>query len=804
MSAFLSRRTIVAILLLVIALPASADNSLWDNQFGYAGVDPNSPVLDIALSGSDVYIAGMFNNVTDVRVNRIARWDGTTWYSLQGGLSSVARSMCFVGPLLYVAGNFATAGGTTVNNVAVWDGVSWSALGGGVTAPGLTLFAVAEFDGDIYVSGAADAGGFLSRWDGATWNDMSSAFSPGDSLHALTSDGNYLYVGGDFATADGLPANSVARWDGVAWSTMGTGFGYGRILTMASSGGTVYAGGQWEIPNFHLIPLLNEWDGVSWTSVGGGVSATSGDAFVNDVYTDGSRLYVAGLFDHANGIPTNQVAVWDGVSWTVNTAGTVSYSGAQAIAGNLGDAYVGARSLLNDDICDIGAFGIARWDGTQWHRLSNIPTNGMQDDVEALAWDGNGNLIAGGMFTEAGDVPASHLATFDGTAWAELGGGVDGLVRAVLVDGATTYVGGNFTHAGLTTVSQVAAWNGSSWDDLDGGVTGGVETLGMYGGDLIAGGTCYGCPLGNVKRWDGVSWSSLATFSGGSYLDVFALHEHDGDLYIGGIFTAVDGVPASNIARWDGSSWSPVGDGFDTSVYALETFDGDLYAGGAFRNSGATTTNAIARWDGAQWVEVDGGAWPIPNGSVRTLCAFGPSLYVGGNFSYVGPTLQSVFGTARWDGYEWHDLGGGTWDGSFPGVDAILAAEDGVWVGGSFRKAGGKYSRYIGRYTSVPTGIGRGDAPGMPAQLEQNVPNPFNPGTTIRYTVGQGGPVQLRIYDVQGRLVRTLVNETQSARRYGVTWDGTDANGQRVASGIYFYRLTTNGRSVSRRMVLLK
>lgn len=804
MSPYLFRSTLIASLLFAIPMSAGADNTSWDDQFGYAGVDPNAPVLDIALDGTDVYIAGAFKSVTNVPAYRIARWDGTAWHGLQTGVSGVVRSMCFVGPLLYVAGNFANAAGTTVNNVAAWDGSSWSALGSGVSASGLTLFAVEAFDGDIYVSGAADAGGFLSRWDGTSWTDMSGAFSPGDSLHALTSDGAYLYVGGDFTTADGVPANAVARWDGATWSAMGTGFGFGRVLTLDSDGVTVYAGGQIKIPSYPPFPLLGQWDGASWTGVGTGVSASSGEAVVNDVYTDGSRLFVAGYFDHAGGNPADQVAVWDGVSWSGNTSGAVSYSGATAVAGNPSDVYVGASSALYEDIAGSGAKGIARWDGTVWHRMSNVPTNGMGFYVNALALAGNGDVIAGGSFTQAGEVSANHLATFDGTTWTELGGGVDGQVDVLLADGTTTYVGGNFTHAGATAVSHVAAWDGSAWDDLGGGVTGGVYALAMYGGDLVAGGNCSGCPLGHVKRWDGVGWNSLATVSDASYLIVFALHVHDGDLYIGGGFGAVDGVPASNVARWDGTSWSAMGDGFDTNVYALATFAGDLYAGGTFRHSGAAAVNAIARWDGAQWVEVGGGAWPIPNGHVRTLQAFGPSLYVGGDFSYVGPTLESVYGIARWDGYGWYALGGGTWDGSFPGVDAILGTPDALWVGGSFTRAGGKHSRYIGRYTEVPTGIAQGGAAGLPTRLEQNVPNPFNPGTTIRYTISKSGPVQLRIYDVQGRLVRTLVDEMQAPRHYDVTWDGTDSGGQRVASGVYFYRLNTAGRSASRRMVLLK
>ncbi|MEJ2722377.1 MAG: FlgD immunoglobulin-like domain containing protein [bacterium] len=94
----------------------------------------------------------------------------------------------------------------------------------------------------------------------------------------------------------------------------------------------------------------------------------------------------------------------------------------------------------------------------------------------------------------------------------------------------------------------------------------------------------------------------------------------------------------------------------------------------------------------------------------------------------------------------------------------------------------------------------------IPAQLalHQNVPNPFNPTTVINYDLHIGGRVSLRVYDVKGRLVKTLVTDTKNAGRQTVTWDGTDNAGDRVGSGVYFYRLNAEGRVLTRKMVLLK
>jgi len=89
-------------------------------------------------------------------------------------------------------------------------------------------------------------------------------------------------------------------------------------------------------------------------------------------------------------------------------------------------------------------------------------------------------------------------------------------------------------------------------------------------------------------------------------------------------------------------------------------------------------------------------------------------------------------------------------------------------------------------------------------ELDQNVPNPFNPRTEIRFTLDQSGPASLRIFDAGGRLVRTLMEGELAAGEQRVVWDGKADSGQPLASGVYFYRLETAVRTLGRRMVLIK
>ena len=85
-----------------------------------------------------------------------------------------------------------------------------------------------------------------------------------------------------------------------------------------------------------------------------------------------------------------------------------------------------------------------------------------------------------------------------------------------------------------------------------------------------------------------------------------------------------------------------------------------------------------------------------------------------------------------------------------------------------------------------------------------NYPNPFNPETTINYSVPTTGHTTLKIYNLKGEVVRTLVNDVRQAGNYSVVWNGTDDRNRSVASGIYLYRLENNGKSHIGKMLLSK
>jgi hypothetical protein len=158
----------------------------------------------------------------------------------------------------------------------------------------------------------------------------------------------------------------------------------------------------------------------------------------------------------------------------------------------------------------VAAARIARWDGHAWHPLGTGMERPGEPFVNVAALksfdDGTGPaLYAGGLFTVAGGVAASHVARWSGTAWSALGAGLDGSVAALEVfddgTGPALYAGGYFNHSGATNVAHVAKWDGSLWLPLGTGVDDTVRSLAVVdlgsgpalfaGGDFTIAGSVY-------------------------------------------------------------------------------------------------------------------------------------------------------------------------------------------------------------------------------------------------------------------------------------------------------------------------
>ncbi|HPG39310.1 MAG TPA: T9SS type A sorting domain-containing protein [bacterium] len=137
-------------------------------------------------------------------------------------------------------------------------------------------------------------------------------------------------------------------------------------------------------------------------------------------------------------------------------------------------------------------------------------------------------------------------------------------------------------------------------------------------------------------------------------------------------------------------------------------------------------------------------------------------------------------------------------------VEVYVVIKTGIWCGGpeySFDVA-------VDEVSLTPVGgtaINKNDlAKNEQYQLFQNYPNPFNPATTINFSLPGNETVSLAVFDLTGRKIKTLVNETFNAGNHTVTWDGCNDAGQRVPSGVYLYKIQTGNFSMIRKMTLLQ
>jgi hypothetical protein len=295
----------------------------------------------VIASNGDVYVGGRFSQVGSVSAYNVAKWNGTTWSSLDTGISNGTDGLIFALALasngdLYVGGVFGNAGGVAAPNVAKWNGVAWSSLGSGASndiAPGSTasngaVHALAIVsNGDVYVGGSFSLAGGLpvnnvAKWNGTVWSSLGTGTSNGvtsnqravpATIYALAAAGTSVYLCGAFTQAGGTTASGVVKWNG-SFSTLGSAFSiYDTMLCLAvASDGDVYVGGQFTQAGGVAARGVARWNGTTWSSVGGGPN--------NYVYalalTSTGDLYAGGLFTTAGSTPVSNVAKWNGSAWS--------------------------------------------------------------------------------------------------------------------------------------------------------------------------------------------------------------------------------------------------------------------------------------------------------------------------------------------------------------------------------------------------------------------------------------------------------------------------------------------------------
>ena len=289
---------------------------------GGGGFD--SWVNALVVYDEELYVGGRFTNAGSVEANNIAKWNGTEWSAVGSGLGlygySVGSLAVYSGEL-YAGGHFYNTGNTQVTNIARWNGTEWLAVGTGIKVYTDDYFSgsvssLAIYNGFLYAGGSFDTAGSIlvnniAKWDGNNWSAVGTGvmlevnnYGAFGYVSSLAIHDGALYIGGNFDTAGGIPANNIAKWDDTNWTSLGSGI-TGYVSTLSAYNGNLIAGGYFDTVGSLAVNNIAKWDGTNWSGVGKGM-----DNGVSCVTTLEGSLYAGGNFKTAGNIWANQVAKW--------------------------------------------------------------------------------------------------------------------------------------------------------------------------------------------------------------------------------------------------------------------------------------------------------------------------------------------------------------------------------------------------------------------------------------------------------------------------------------------------------------
>ena len=211
----------------------ATDIARWDgaNWWSFGGflfvADINGVGVDaILVNGPDVYLGGNFrasNSSSGLTSTNVVRFDGFDWQPMGGGAGGDVKALAMLNNEVYVAGQITNASGLPVNRIAKWNGSSWSSVGSGLTGTGsYSVNALAVINNNVYAAGSfTNASGLnvnrIAKWDLVGWSGLGNGVvypaGPSATVYSLGAFGSDLYVGGIFTLAGNKPSGYLAHWN---------------------------------------------------------------------------------------------------------------------------------------------------------------------------------------------------------------------------------------------------------------------------------------------------------------------------------------------------------------------------------------------------------------------------------------------------------------------------------------------------------------------------------------------------------------------------------------------------------------
>ena len=692
------RFILLVVLLLAVGWlqPTQAQSGLkqttgtWSNEFAPARSDHLFQFeVQFPLIWNEVLYATTYAPLSISSLHQgagVVYWDGHQWLAL-GNLKGRAAAITIHQDRLYVVGQLIM--NDRLVSMAYWDGQTWTVVNTTIIANWANT-QLASFQNELYLSNNTtfwtDPLGYnyLVRWDGTQWHKLNSGINGTIAALAVGSDG--LYIGGSQL----YPFNSsvqgdLVRWDGTQWQAVGSGLS-GKILELTWANNQLYVGGRFSIASSAnartTIQNIAAWNGTAWQRFGKSINLE-----VHSIVANAETVYVLSF----DGYNQARFYDWNGLDWEIIDG--LEY---QAVD-NASPYPVGRLVIHNDRLVALGNFVLANQrnsfvlDGNSWQAMMQggliTGTPFLSSDGEKIyAWSNNQPLNWGtissaiayydqnyGWFA-LGSPEASqsikgvfradnviYAATEDGlyrfvqgTTWQQISA-ITG-INQLAVDGDLLYIAGDFDQFDQQPAHHLGTWDGHQWHSIAAPAS--FETISAFD---VLNGIIYITDGAQVARWNGQTWSSLAT-----NVDMIkVLEATPTGVYVGGTFSQMQGITARKLAYWQPTGWQALDSYLLGDVYDLELGPDGLYVAGRFYRpaSLAELSISIARWDGVTWQSVGGGLETIysvyPNFAYAQSLAATPSrMYVGGSFRVAG----GYYGSNSYTGNYYQSLGIAAWN----------------------------------------------------------------------------------------------------------------------------------------------
>lgn len=668
-------------------------------------------------------------------------------------------------------------------SLSQWVQVSKGLDGGGISN-------IAVYGSNIY---AATSGGlFVTTNNGTNWNLLYSGITNFNVLSVAVS-GNKIFIGTDgsgvFRSTD----------NGLNWIKVNNGLTDLKIYSIAVSGNTVFAGtdnglflstdngNSWNLSHMggNLIYSVLAYDnyvfattniyppgtsrstdgGLHWSQciisvkyfskVGNNIYATGGNSIYVSSNNGDSWLSISNDFP---GVGTNTGVIVNGNNLYVGTYGSGVYRST-----NNGQNW----TSLNNGLTNLNIFGLVYcnhiiYAGTNYEGIYSITdtgntwypnNNGIHNRTVSCIYENGNNLILA--------VPDKGvcISTNGGTEWFEKSNGITNKT-IVSVTSINNYLIAGAVYPSYGWSIFYSSNFGNSWINS-------ASSSPVCFQFIVDRGNVYSAMYGvSYSSNNGLNWIFINGNNPAGLLNTIS--KKGNTLFCGGYW----GISRTTN---NGVTWDSINIGLPSYkvINYLYSDSINIYAGLRQHGFYISTNN------GDSWIQRNNGLTHL-----NINC-----IYKIGNSLFAGTDTGGVYVTSN-NGFNWTKINEGLLSST---ILSLFAKNGYLYAGTRFM---GLWRRPIGEITDI-TKI-KSETPSS-FSLSQNFPNPFNPSTSIKYSILGNQNVKLLVYDLLGREVETLVNEKQSPGTYEVKFEGS-----KFSSGIYFYKLTAGDFNETKKMLLIK